>query len=38
MPDLSKMTNDELEKRAELWEKLFQIAFNEEDDDVEEDL
>ncbi|MER2005857.1 MAG: hypothetical protein ABS939_00275 [Psychrobacillus sp.] len=26
MPDLSEMTNEELEKRANFWENMFQIA------------
>lgn len=32
-PDLSKMTDDELEQRAELFENLFKLAYKEDDND-----
>lgn len=36
MPNLSKMTNEELEKRADLWEKSFEMAFDEENGEDED--
>ncbi|MFY0516440.1 hypothetical protein ACOMCU_01225 [Lysinibacillus sp. UGB7] len=36
MPDLSEMTDGELERRADFWEKSFEIAFKEDDCEVED--
>nr|WP_289038252.1 hypothetical protein [uncultured Allobacillus sp.] len=33
MPDFSKMTDDELQKRANMMERAFRDAFNEPDDE-----
>lgn len=37
-PDLSKMTDEELEKRLRFLESAFKMAWEEEDEEEEEDI